>query len=418
MLTALRNRVGDVALLITIALVSRRGFLNYGLTTFSLNREISLGLGLVLLARITKSAQIPFSAWLPAAIAAPTPVSALVHSSTLVTAGVYLLLRFNYVWLERGWSNILLGLGLLTMLLAGTGAVLELDIKKIIALSTLSQLGVIFFRLGLGLPIVAFFHLIAHAYFKAILFIAAGALIHGVKDYQNIRKIGGSRVIFPVARAIVLVGRLSLCGVPFMAGFYSKDLILELFIIGGFQGSLGVGLTLATGATVIYSVRLGCALFGSSTGRESFSCEGDSDFTIRAGMRILLIPSAIGGWALIGLASFDPLIFFSGVEKTFVLVLVIVSGAAWFALSPQLGRNIHLSRFIHQMWFFPHLFRPSVSLKGSQVRGLGPIRDSGFSLILWSWVKTLKEGAIYFFRVIRVRLLRRLILGLGVILLL
>ena len=91
------------------------------------------------------------------------------------------------------------------------------------------------------------------------------------------------------------MGRLSLCGVPFMAGFYSKDLILELFIIGGFQGSLGVGLTLATGATVIYSVRLGCALFGSSTGRESFSCEGDSDFTIRAGMRILLIPSAIGG---------------------------------------------------------------------------------------------------------------------------
>lgn len=165
------------------------GFINYGVLSFS-SQSLSFGLFLLILAAMTKRAQIPFSSWLPAAMAAPTPVSALVHSSTLVTAGVYLLIRFNYLYRGRKSEYVLLVLGCLTILIAGVAAIIEIDIKKVIALSTLSQLGVIFFSLGLDQVFISYFHLISHAYFKAIIFMGAGAIIHSVKDYQDIRKIG------------------------------------------------------------------------------------------------------------------------------------------------------------------------------------------------------------------------------------
>merc|ERR1712018_1095011 len=125
------------------------------------------------------------SAWLPAAIAAPTPVSALVHSSTLVTAGVYLLIRINIIIIEINFRKYLFLIGILTIVIAGITAIIEIDMKKIIALSTLSQLGVIIIILGSGNPILSFFHLISHAFFKAILFMCAGLIIHNIKDYQD-----------------------------------------------------------------------------------------------------------------------------------------------------------------------------------------------------------------------------------------
>lgn len=118
-------------------------------------------------------------------------------------------------------------------MIAGGAALFELDIKKIIALSTLRQLGVIFFSLGLGLPFMSFFHLVAHAYFKAILFIAAGAVIHRVKDYQDLRKIGRFQGVMPRLSRVIVVRNLRLCGLPFMSGFYSKDVILERIIMNG-----------------------------------------------------------------------------------------------------------------------------------------------------------------------------------------
>lgn len=142
--------------------------------------------GLLVVAAMTKSAQIPFSAWLPAAMAAPTPVSSLVHSSTLVTAGVYLLIRFHGA-LGPGASRGLTLLACLTMFMAGLGANFEMDLKKVIALSTLSQLGLMMAILGMGYPQLAFFHLVTHALFKALLFLCAGALIHTLGDNQDIR---------------------------------------------------------------------------------------------------------------------------------------------------------------------------------------------------------------------------------------
>merc|ERR1712183_108276 len=162
---------GDVGLLVSIAII-----LVYGNWRFLLLTNTRLNLSLLLLRIIiisacTKRAQIPFSAWLPAAIAAPTPVSALVHSSTLVTAGVYLLIRINFLLVQTRMGEILMVLGTMTIIMAGLAAILEIDIKKVIALSTLRQLGVIIIILGGGCPTLAYFHLLSHAYFKAILFI-------------------------------------------------------------------------------------------------------------------------------------------------------------------------------------------------------------------------------------------------------
>jgi NADH-ubiquinone oxidoreductase chain 5 len=160
-------------------------------------------------------------------MAAPTPVSALVHSSTLVTAGVYLLIRFGSFTV--GFISIFLFfVSVITMFISGLVAVYEYDLKKVIALSTLSQLGVIMFSISLGLYTVAFFHLIIHALFKAILFLCAGAIIHGVGGSQDIRHYGGQIYSYPVIASCLNIANLSLCGIPFISGFYSKDLIVEL----------------------------------------------------------------------------------------------------------------------------------------------------------------------------------------------
>merc|ERR1711963_931717 len=155
---------------------------------------------------------------LPAAIAAPTPVSALVHSSTLVTAGIYLLIRINLIIIEININYILLIIGIITIIMSGITAIIEIDIIKI---------------LGLGNPILSFFHLISHAFFKAILFICAGIIIHNIKDYQDIRKIGFSFNNLNYSISIIIIANLSLCGLPFIRGFYSKDLIIEIIIIKG-----------------------------------------------------------------------------------------------------------------------------------------------------------------------------------------
>ena len=166
-------------------------------------------------------------------MAAPTPVSALVHSSTLVTAGVYLLIRINILIIEIDIRKYLFIMGILTMVMAGITAMIEIDIKKVIALSTLRQLGVIIIILGIGNPILSFFHLISHAFFKAILFMCAGIIIHNIKDYQDIRKIGYRFFNMHFSISIIIIANISLCGLPFISGFYSKDFIIEIILIKG-----------------------------------------------------------------------------------------------------------------------------------------------------------------------------------------
>lgn len=193
-------------------------------------------------------------------------MSALVHSSTLVTAGVYLLVRFNdFLSGLRFYRRTLLLISVITLLMAGIGANYESDLKKVIALSTLSQLGVIILGLAIGSVYLALFHLYTHALFKALLFLCAGNIIHNRGHCQDLRSLGISYSQLPVTGICFNVANLSLCGAPFLRGFYSKDLILETRIYTPFSMRIGFCLLLATGITSAYSIRLSLiSLWGKS----------------------------------------------------------------------------------------------------------------------------------------------------------
>lgn len=226
-ITIIRNRVGDVILIIII--IFAVNFNSFELISIK-NFELIWGL-LIIIAGLTKSAQIPFSAWLPAAIAAPTPVSALVHSSTLVTAGVYLLIRFELLFNNHLFRIFLIKISLMTIVMSGINAFFENDLKKIIAFSTLRQLSIIMLTLSLELTSLAFFHLIVHAIFKSILFLCAGFVIHNLIGNQDIRFLSDFFKFRPLIIRCIIIGILSLIGFPFIGGFYSKDVIIEFFFL-------------------------------------------------------------------------------------------------------------------------------------------------------------------------------------------
>nr|YP_010264239.1 NADH dehydrogenase subunit 5 [Lucanus prometheus]UIN24751.1 NADH dehydrogenase subunit 5 [Lucanus prometheus] len=257
MLTVLTNRLGDVAFLLSISWMMNFGSWNYVyfIECMSNTPEMEIITSMMLFAAMTKSAQIPFSAWLPAAMAAPTPVSSLVHSSTLVTAGVYLLIRFS-MSLNFYMCMVLLFFSGLTMFMAGLGASYEFDLKKIIALSTLSQLGLMMSVLGMGSSTLAFYHLLTHALFKALLFMCAGSMIHSLSNSQDIRMMGSLIKQMPATCSCFIICNLSLCGLPFFSGFYSKDLILESVSMGEIGFYVYLMYFLSTGLTVAYTSRL------------------------------------------------------------------------------------------------------------------------------------------------------------------
>lgn len=225
-ITALTNRIGDVMLLLAIAWTLNQG--HWNIIHIWESRSFTWQSLAIIIAAITKRAQIPFSSWLPAAIAAPTPVSALVHSSTLVTAGVFLLIRFYPFLRSTTWFNqTLLLIAVSTTTIAGLRAITECDIKKIIALSTLRQLGMIIAAMGLGMVNLAYFHIVTHALFKALLFICAGTLIHRHRHRQDLRWIGNVAEQIPTTTSCFILANIALCGAPFISGFYSKDIIIE-----------------------------------------------------------------------------------------------------------------------------------------------------------------------------------------------
>nr|URT60588.1 NADH dehydrogenase subunit 5 [Nepsalus decorillus] len=363
MITALTNRVGDVALLLSIAWMLNYGSWNYiyYLEVMSDDYQMVIISWLVVLAAMTKSAQIPFSSWLPAAMAAPTPVSALVHSSTLVTAGVYLLIRFNILFMNTFLSKLLLLLSVLTMFMAGLGANYEFDLKKIIALSTLSQLGLMMSILSLGYSNLAFFHLLTHALFKALLFMCAGSVIHSVNNTQDIRFMGGLINMLPLTCTCFNISNLALCGMPFLAGFYSKDLILEIVSMSGINYLIYLLYFLSTGLTVCYSFRLTYYSLTGVFNFSSISSISDSYWIMLKGMLGLLFLAIMGGsmlsWLIIPTPDMVCLSFFM---KYMTLIVSLLGGLLGyeifrFKISWNLSviKNYNLSNFLGGMWFMP-----------------------------------------------------------------
>nr|YP_009294936.1 NADH dehydrogenase subunit 5 [Filhollianassa ceramica]ANW37030.1 NADH dehydrogenase subunit 5 [Filhollianassa ceramica] len=360
MITILSNRVGDVAILIGITIMFHMGSWNFYHNVSLLEEEMVFLNMLVILAASTKSAQMPFSAWLPAAMAAPTPVSALVHSSTLVTAGVYLLIRFSPTLMNSMTQTTLLLISALTMFMAGLGANFEYDLKKIIALSTLSQLGVMISTLGLGYPVLAFFHLLTHALFKALLFLCAGVVIHNVKEYQDIRMMGSITKSMPLTMMCFNSANLALCGMPFLAGFYSKDLILELAFSSNINWVIWVLFTLATALTVSYSCRLFFLSLTSSFRLEPLSNLSDSASVMTSPMVALGLGSLMSGGTLMWTILPDPyLICMPTLLKMFPIFIITLSGLLGYMLvSYDFGGTLKrpvLIHFLGSMWFLPKL---------------------------------------------------------------
>nr|YP_002735051.1 NADH dehydrogenase subunit 5 [Neuroctenus parus]ABZ02067.1 NADH dehydrogenase subunit 5 [Neuroctenus parus] len=353
MLTILTNRVGDVAILVALAFILNSGSYHYTYLVDDFLFSWALGY-MVVLAAFTKSAQVPFSSWLPAAMAAPTPVSALVHSSTLVTAGVYMLIRFDFILFNIN-ATLFLSLSCITMLLAGFGAILEFDLKKIIALSTLSQLGLMMMVLFMGDSLVSFFHLLNHAFFKSLLFLCAGLIIHCIGDSQDIRYLGYSISYLPVTCACFCISSLSLCGVPYMAGFYSKHCIMNLLFSSGWDLFLGLVFLASMVTTVIYSMRLVYYCFYGCVGSFSMNCYFE-DSVMTSSMLFLCFMSVMGGSVLQWILLID--FTFSLVDFSLLTLLV-------FAFSFILGYFISILGFTYNsessflfsflggMWFLP-----------------------------------------------------------------
>lgn len=359
MVTILSNRIGDVAILIRISWLLNFGSWNFFYFQFIyVNIDTWIIIILVIIAAITKRAQIPFSAWLPAAIAAPTPVSALVHSSTLVTAGVYLLIRFSGL---IGFNNFLLYIGCITIFIAGLSANFETDLKKIIALSTLSQLGLIILTLGIGYPEISFFHLMTHAMFKSLLFLCAGVFIHSLGDIQDIRIINGLHLRCPVTSFYFIGASMALCGFPFLTGFYSKDLIIELYFTRLMNIGVFIIILISTIFTVTYSVRLIYYVYINNIGGLT-SLNIKEEVGIFYPISFLIILSILaGGWVRLNLFP-HRFIYLPILIKILILISLIIIGVIIYFL---LGYKITILikyyniciEFFTSIWFLPSITR-------------------------------------------------------------
>ncbi|HVV57780.1 MAG TPA: NADH-quinone oxidoreductase subunit L [Gaiellaceae bacterium] len=348
------NAFGDATMALALfLLIQHTGRLDYaGVFAASphggaIANLIALGL---LGGALAKSAQIPLHTWLPDAMEGPTPVSALIHAATMVTAGVYLIARCHPLF-ESAWAvqDLAAGLGAATLLMAGLIALVQTDIKRVIAYSTMSQIGYMFVAVGLGAYPNGMFHLMTHAFFKALLFLAAGLAIHAVSGEQDIRRLRGVGKLMPQTRLVFLVGSLALVGIPPFAGFFSKDSILAAALDHGWYGDvIFVAGQLGALLTGIYAFRLFFVVFTgepAAYAQEHFHAHHGQEgpLSMRWTVGVLGLLALVGGW--IQFAPFwtpfttwldpvaAPIVDASNGREAFASILAVAVGLAGIAIA-------------------------------------------------------------------------------------
>nr|YP_009710882.1 NADH dehydrogenase subunit 5 [Olidiana ritcheriina]QFZ99640.1 NADH dehydrogenase subunit 5 [Olidiana ritcheriina] len=348
MITCLTNRLGDIGILICIGWLVSYGGWHFIFNNFIYSTSVFY---LIFISSFTSSAQIPFSCWLPAAMAAPTPVSALVHSSTLVTAGVYLMIRFFNFFFYMNYFFMFISL--LTVIMSSFCGLFEFDLSKVVAYSTLSQLGLMMFSLFMGLVEFSYFHLLSHAVFKSLLFLCSGIFIYYMGDVQDIRMLGCMCKLYPLTSSCFNISWLSLCGIPFLSGFYSKDFLIDYSLNSGLDIFMCMFMYFSLCLTLFYSFRLFYYSMILGSGFFVLNFISDSFDYMKLSVFLLSVFSILFGCMFNWLVGFDLVfVYFPLYIKLIILLIIVFS--LWFIyeiINLKFVFSVCYLNFNSYMWF-------------------------------------------------------------------